>query len=510
MQYKRISTSAIVLAIVLALLPAGCATSFEVKNSSSSDGSPSSDVIADGTAYSRKMDGTIINWRDTGCSYSLDAQGNVLLSYNNGTNTCKVPLTFQPGGSISVDTVGFYISSEKTAIAYGDAAGTVTVLISDDMGKTWNNASIPLNGVTASWNCIGFTSQNDGWLVICSFVGMGHELHYIYMTSDGGKTWKYVNGNINDIYSRMLSGGGFVNDEVGFLCFRYESDFQPAICVTRDGGLTWSKLFISLPREYDGYNKTPLSPVLKGTDIVLPVLLTDDNGEAGTIYLISEDDGTTWQCRTALSDENTSPAPSEISTEPAASADPAALRAIKAVLQGNAGFFETGIGKTLNVNQLNQVISSDGTITVKATKFAIIDLDNDGTMEVILWLNVDGLDDYASEILHYQDGVVYGYTMWFRAFNQLKTDGTFSFSGGAMDSGFGTIIFTDKNYSINMITYSQSSYDSNNNLTVSFFVNNKEATPDEFESAIQKQGEKPGVRRYDFTDDNIETVFPDE
>lgn len=61
-----------------------------------------------------------------------------------------------------------------------------------------------------------------------------------------------------------------------------------------------------------------------------------------------------------------------------------------------------------------------------------------------------------------------------------------------------------------MITYSQSSYDSNNNLTVSFFVNNKEATPDEFESAIQKQGEKPGVRRYDFTDDNIETVFPDE
>jgi len=130
-------------------------------------------------------------------------------------------------------------------------------------------------------------------------------------------------------------------------------------------------------------------------------------------------------------------------------------------------------------------------------------------MEVVLWLSVNELDDYGSEILHYQDGTVYGCVMWFRAFNQLKTDGTFSFSGGAMDSGFGTIAFTDKSYSINMITYSQSDYDSNNNLTVSFFVNNREATLDEFQSAIQKQDEKPDVTRYDFTEDNIEAVFSD-
>lgn len=236
MQYKRKSASATVLAIALALLLAGCATTLGVADSSGSEGTPSNSFTADGTAYSRKMDGTIFNWHDTGCSYSLDAEGNVLLSYNNGANTGKAPLTLQPGGSISSDTVGFYISSEKTAIAYGDAAGTVTVLTSDDMGKTWNNANIPLNDATASWNCIGFTSQNDGWLVICSFVGMGQEQHYIYMTSNGGKTWKPVSGNVNDVYSRMLSGGGFINDKVGFLCFRYESDFQPAICVTRDGG----------------------------------------------------------------------------------------------------------------------------------------------------------------------------------------------------------------------------------------------------------------------------------
>lgn len=212
------------------------------------------------------------------------------------------------------------------------------------------------------------------------------------------------------------------------------------------------------------------------------------------------------------SGEVTSPSPGEglsNSGETSAPSDSAALSAIKSVLLGNAEFFETSIGETLNINQLNQAVSSDSTVTVEVTRFAVVDLDSDDTMELVLWPRVNGLDDYGSEILRYQDGAVYGYNVWFRAFNQLKTDGTFSFSGGSMDYGFGTIVFTDISYSINNITYSQSSYDSDNNLTVSFFVNNKEATQDEFESAIQEQGEKPDVTWYDFTDDNIEALFSD-
>jgi len=194
-------------------------------------------------------------------------------------------------------------------------------------------------------------------------------------------------------------------------------------------------------------------------------------------------------------------------TESDTPANLAALNSYKAVLLGNAGFLETSIMKTLNINQLNQAVSSDSTVNVEATRFAVMDLDNDGVMDVILWLSVNGLDDYGTDILHYQNGVVYGYVMWFRAFNQLKTDRTFSFSSGAMDNGFGTIAFTDKSYSINKITYSQSSYDSNNNLTVTFFVNNKEATQNEFDSAIQNQSEKPDAAWYDLTEDNIESVL---
>lgn len=509
MRYKRKSASAAVLAAALALLLAGCAMTLGVAYGSGGEGTPSSGVAANGTAYSRKMDGTIFDWRGAGCSYSLDAEGNVILSYDNGKTAAKAPLLLSANADDgpNMENTGFFISGEKTAIAYNGADGTVTVLTSDDMGKTWSSADIPLDGAAASWNCVGFTSQNDGWLVVCGFVGMGQERHDIYTTSDGGKTWTQVHGNIDDVYGGMLSGAGFVNDKVGFLCFRYETDFQPAICVTRDGGLKWSRLSVDMPKEYDGYSKTPLSPALDETDIVLPVLLTDDSGEAGTIYLISEDDGTTWQCKTALSGEDTSPATDEASFIPSAAANPATLSAIKAVLQGNAGFFETGIKKTLDINQLNQAVSSDSKTTAKATKFAVVDLDNDGTKEVILWLNVNGLDDYGSEVLRYQSGVVYGYNLTYREFMQLKADGTFTFSSGAMDSGFGTIKFTDQTCSVEKVTYSESSYDSSNNLTVSFFVDNKSATQDEFDTATKKQDEKPDAVWYDFTDDSIKTIL---
>ena len=132
-------------------------------------------------------------------------------------------------------------------------------------------------------------------MVVGSFVGMGHEDHYIYTSSDGGKTWTAVDGNINDVYSRVMSGAAFMNSNLGFLCFRYEFvEFSPAVCITRDGGLTWSKADIQLPMGYDDYSQTPLSPASDGVSIILPIILTDINGEEKTIYMKSKDEGITW------------------------------------------------------------------------------------------------------------------------------------------------------------------------------------------------------------------------
>ncbi len=215
------------------------------------------------------------------------------------------------------------------------------------------------------------------------------------------------------------------------------------------------------------------------------------------------------------SDENTSPAPSEISSESAAPADPAALNAIKAVLQNKAEFVNTYDGKHMDIQEFIDSHYGDTLFSMEIIKFAVVDLDNDGTPEVILWERINGNDNIAFLILYYRDKVVYGYQIGYRSFNQLKADGTFYFSSSASDSGFGTLKFAENAYVTDKITYSQSYdsngpfYDSNENPAILYFVNHERTTQDEFESAFKKQGEKPDATWYDFTDDNIETVFTD-
>lgn len=133
--------------------------------------------------------------------------------------------------------------------------------------------------------------------------------------------------------------------------------------------------------------------------------------------------------------------------------------------------------------------------------------DNDGTKEVILWLVVNGLDYSASKVLRCQGGVVYGYVMWYRSFNLLKADGTFSFSSSAMNSGVGTLRFGEGTYSTFKVTYREANYDIDGNPIISYIVNNEIATQEEFDAVFNKQDEKPDAIWYDFTDDNIETVF---
>jgi len=175
-----------------------------------------------------------------------------------------------------------------------------------------------------------------------------------------------------------------------------------------------------------------------------------------------------------------------------------------AVLTGSEPFYSTDIDQNLTINELGRAVSSDSGITVKVLKFTCADLDGDGAPEAILWLQVNENDTYGFEVLRrQQNGQIDGYTLPYRSFMDLKTDGTFSFSSGAADSGYGSISLSDKAYTINETTYSLSAYDSNNELTVSYFVNGQTASEAEYLAAVEKQNGKESVSWYDFTTENI-------
>lgn len=205
----------------------------------------------------------------------------------------------------------------------------------------------------------------------------------------------------------------------------------------------------------------------------------------------------TDQSPPASSESSLTPSPSDLSPK----------EVYLSVLQDKAPFFSIDANKELNISQLNQTVSDNSSVTTKVTKFAIVNLENDDIPEVILWLSVNNNNDYRFEILRYQDGLVYGYTLPYRSFMDLKDDGSFSFSSGAADFGYGTMELTEKGYTINRISYSESVYDSNNNQIISYFVNNESATNEDFLTSINEQSEKTGATWYDYNDDNMEKIL---
>ncbi|MDE7202692.1 MAG: hypothetical protein K2O91_12515 [Lachnospiraceae bacterium] len=176
----------------------------------------------------------------------------------------------------------------------------------------------------------------------------------------------------------------------------------------------------------------------------------------------------------------------------------------KAVLIDNGDFISTDLqNKKINLEDIKEVVTDDESISVAATKFSIIDLSSNGEKEIVLWLQINGVSDYGFEILRYQDGAVYGYTLPYREFINLKTDGTFIFSGGAADSGIGKLEFSKDGFTVDKLYYSESQYNSNNELEVQYFANGTPCSEEDFNNAMSLQEEKANVSWYDLTNDNM-------
>lgn len=180
----------------------------------------------------------------------------------------------------------------------------------------------------------------------------------------------------------------------------------------------------------------------------------------------------------------------------------------KAVLLNNEDFISTDMqNKKINLTNIKEVVTDDESIAAAATKFAVMDLDNDGQDEIILWIQINGISDYGFEILRYQEGAVYGYTLQYREFMDLKTDGTFIFSDGAADLGIGKLSFSGNGYVIDKLYYSESQYNSNNELEVQYIANGTLYSEEEFNNDMSHQGEKSNVKWYDLTPSNVESAF---
>ncbi len=168
------------------------------------------------------------------------------------------------------------------------------------------------------------------------------------------------------------------------------------------------------------------------------------------------------------------------------------------VLKNEATFFSVAEGADRHLSQLN-----DGGLPLACQQFALADVDDDGAEEVIVSLSLQENEDYGYLILDARNGVVYGYDVVYRGLLDLKADGSFSFSSGFADNGWGYFEFGDTARQIQKIASSElQAYGS-----ICYDHNGEPITKNTFDRLNDRQAEKKAAEWHAFTKKNIEHVL---
>ena len=147
---------------------------------------------------------------------------------------------------------------------------------------------------------------------------------------------------------------------------------------------------------------------------------------------------------------------------------------IRAILNGQKSFIDFDSKLEATIRSLPQVNSQ---YTEKPGMYAVVDLDNNGTKELLIEYVFNG----DTAIINIQNGKYIAYYIPYRSRSRLKTDGTMSWSNGASESGVKRVSFGNEGIiSTDIIVYSEDL----------FTVNGNTVTKEEYEKALSEQDRK--------------------
>lgn len=176
--------------------------------------------------------------------------------------------------------------------------------------------------------------------------------------------------------------------------------------------------------------------------------------------------------------------------------DPADLPAIAAVLNGGS---EVYVPSDKTNKTLQDALNDEFTEGAGYDSFAVLDVDGDGKLDVVLNVTVNG-EVLGYLVLTSADEVICAYGFYYRAMIGLKEDGSFSFSSSAAESGVATF-YKDENRDAQYNELAESKLDENG--TVVYFVNGEAADEDAFTAVINAQNEKADVTFVPATAENL-------
>ncbi|MFS0865504.1 WD40/YVTN/BNR-like repeat-containing protein [Fredinandcohnia sp. 179-A 10B2 NHS] len=243
----------------------------------------------------------VVDGKDS-IGYSLQ-NDQLQITWNNGEEWVTVPIgkdllfSGEYNGNKSELIEGSYILSEnRVAFLYTDEPGmSINLMHSQDEGQTWQNSVVAEQFPPIRFRKVNFLNEKFGYVILSGDRTMSQEWSTVFLTNDGGVTWKETNHS--DV-TRLLAGGGFTDENTGFLSYGILNPQEPDFYVTQDAGQSWTKANIVIPEEYHEIFVIAEVPYKEGEQLAL-LINQGPNGDyqGGKVKgkFISQDNGLTWE-----------------------------------------------------------------------------------------------------------------------------------------------------------------------------------------------------------------------
>ncbi len=167
----------------------------------------------------------------------------------------------------------------------------------DDGGLSWEQSTLSLKDeMDTIDNFIAtFWTPRHGALIAAN----GAIETFIYLTEDGGKSWKLQEqAPPEQDWHDILEYGTFLNKDIGIISYDFHSKpaNQPNVYLTTNGGKSWAPLYIIVPESVmDSYAKAG-KPFYDGEKINIPINIFNSSGDiVNTVYFVSYDLAANWQ-----------------------------------------------------------------------------------------------------------------------------------------------------------------------------------------------------------------------
>ena len=135
------------------------------------------------------------------------------------------------------------------------------------------------------------------------------------------------------------------------------------------------------------------------------------------------------------------------------------------------------------------------------TRFALLDLDGDGTDELVLDIDYSGDEEYV--VLTCYDGAVYANQVVHRGFLTPKADGTVAWSNGAFDNGYARFRFEN-----GVLVYDDfAAVSSDDSGSVTYTLNGESVSEEDFDAFIAEQNAKDDLAWTAFSVDSVNAAL---